>query len=100
MMKVEQMINNRGNGAMNQFVITDDERNIRTFQSYRSMIVTVDYDNAVITIGQDYNYSRTTGKHRNIFFSDYVGMRELADLKALNKAIKDGCHGRFKVQMA
>jgi hypothetical protein len=90
MMHVEQMINSRGNGAMNQFVITDKEHNTTTFQSYNSMIVTVDDSNKTITIGEDYNYSRTTGKHRNIFFKDYTQFSELATLAELNKAIKKG----------
>lgn len=98
MMKVEQMINNRGNGAMNQFIITDTNKLV--FQSYSSMIVEIDYTNNVITIGNDYNYSTTTGKHRNIFFNDYAHMPELATLKGLEKAIKDGKYKEWTIRKA
>ena len=89
-MRVEQMINSRGNGAMNQFVITDGARVV--FQSYDSTIAEVDRENHTITIYPDYDYSRTTGKHRNIFFGDYVGMWELATLAGLRQAMKNGLY--------
>ena len=76
---VEQMINDRGNGAMNQFVIHDD--GLLMFQSYYSLIAVVDY-------------STTTGKHRNIFFRDYAYIPELATKKGIDKALKCGkCDG-------
>lgn len=96
MMKVEQMINDRGNGAMNQFVINGDGKTV--FQSYSSMIVELDYNTRTITIGKDYDYSRTTGKHRNIFFRDYARMSELATLDGLRKAIKAGSYGTWKIE--
>lgn len=89
-MRVEQLINSRGNGAMNQFVITDGARVV--FQSYDSTIAEVDRDNLTITIYPDYDYSRTTGKHRNIFFEDYAGMQELATLAGLRGAMKRGLY--------
>lgn len=95
-MKVEQMINSRGNGAMNQFIITDTNKLV--FQSYQSMIIELDYTNNVMTIGKDYNYSTTTGKHRNIFFNDYAYMPELATLKGLEKAIKDGEYKEWTIK--
>ena len=97
-MKVEQMINSRGNGAMNQFIITDTNKLV--FQSYNSMIVELDYANNVITIGDDYNYSVTTGKHRNIFFNDYANMPELATLKGLEKAIESGSYNGWTIRKA
>ena len=45
---VEQMINDRGNGAMNQFVIHDG--NLLMFQSYSSLIAVVNYDTREIAI--------------------------------------------------
>ena len=84
------MINDKGNGAMNQFVLYGDGKIV--FQSYSSMIAEIDEQNDTITIGADWNYSRTTGKHRNIFFRDYARIRGLADTKALQKAIKDGSY--------
>lgn len=98
MMKVEQMINSRGNGAMNQFVIEGEGKLV--FQSYSSMIAEIDYNSNTITIGSDWDYSRTTGKHRNIFFSDYANLSGLADKKGLQKAIDEGSYKGFTVQMA
>lgn len=96
-MKVEQMINNNGNGAMNQFVIRDGQRIF--FQSYRSTIAMVDYENNVVLIYPDYDYSRTTGKHRNIFFADYAHLAGLASLEELRKAIKAGTYNGYTVKM-
>ena len=90
--RVEQMINNNYNPAANQFVIRGDGRMI--FQSYDSIIAVVDYNNKTIELGEDWNYSRTTGKHRNIFFEKYVRIPELATLEGVRKALKNGmCNG-------
>ena len=94
-MKVEQLINDRGNGAMNQFVISGDGKLI--FQSYNSMIAEVNYNTNTITIGKDWDYSVTTSKHRNIFFRDYAKMSKLSTKDGLKKAIKDGVCNNFKV---
>lgn len=94
-MKVEQMINDRGNGAMNQFVISGEGKMI--FQSYNSMIAEVDYNDKVITFGKDWDYSVTTGKHRNIFFRDYASFNDLTTKKGVEKAIKDGYCDGFRV---
>ena len=95
---VEQMINDRGNGAMNQFVIHDG--NALIFQSYSSLIAVVDYDTNEITLGEDWDYSVTTGKHRNIFFRDYANISDLATKKGIEKALKNGICGRWKVKTA
>lgn len=90
--KVEQMINDRGNGAMNQFVIYADGKII--FQSYDSIIATVDKANKTVTLGSDWDYSVTTGKHRNIFFRDYANIPDLASKKGIQDALKNGlCNG-------
>ena len=96
--KVEQMINDRGNGAMNQFVIYADGKVI--FQSYNSIIAVVDKANKTIELGENWDYSVTTGKHRNIFFRDYVYLPDLAisaviTTKILEQAVKfvgDECY--------
>ena len=92
---VEQMINDRGNGAMNQFVLRGDNKII--FQSYDSTIAIVDRDDNTVTIFPDWDYSVTTGKHRNIFFRDYAYISDLASKKGIEKALKDGICGRWKV---
>lgn len=90
--RVEQMINNNNNPAANQFVINGEGKKI--FQSYDSIIAVVDYNNKTIELGEDWNYSRTTGKHRNIFFYDYVNMPDLASADGIRKALKNGlCNG-------
>ena len=90
--RVEQMINNNNNPAANQFVIYGEGKKI--FQSYDSIIAVVDYNNKTIELGEDWNYSRTTSKHRNIFFTDYVNMPDLGTLEGVRKALKNGlCNG-------
>ena len=90
--RVEQMINDRGNGAVNQFVLHVGNKLI--FQSYDSIIATVDKTEKTVVLGRDWNYSRTTGKHRNIFFSDYANIPDLASLDGISKALKNGlCNG-------
>lgn len=90
--RVEQMINDRGNGAMNQFVIYADGKVI--FQSYNSIIAVVDKMNKTVELGNDWDYSVTTGKHRNIFFRDYANIPDLASKKGILDALKNGlCNG-------
>lgn len=90
--RVEQLINDRGNGAMNQFVIYADSKKI--FQSYDSIIAVVDYANKTVTLGRNWNYSKTTGKHRNIFFRDYANIPDLASSKGILDTLKNGlCNG-------
>lgn len=89
---VEQMINDRGNGAMNQFIIHDGA--LLMFQSYDSLIAVVDRQNRTVFVGSDWDYSVTTGKYRNIFFRDYAYIPELATKKGIDKALKYGkCDG-------
>lgn len=98
MMKVEQMINDRGNGAMNQFVLRDGNKIV--FQSYDSTIAEVDHEAKTIVLGKHWDYSVTTNKHRNIFFRDYVYMPQLATKKALQNAINDGRFGGYTIKLA
>ena len=97
-MKVEQLINDRGNGAVNQFVISTD--NTLTFQSYDSTIAVVDYYAKVIAIYPNWDYSKTTGKHRNIFFRDYAHISELATKKGIEKALAERKCGEWIVLTA
>lgn len=94
---VEQMINDRGNGAMNQFVIHDG--NLLMFQSYSSLIAVVNYDTREIILGSDWDYSVTTGKHRNIFFKDYAYISDLSTKKGIEKALKNGICGKWSVKL-
>ena len=97
-MRVQQMVNSRGNMVNNQFVI--DNGAVLTFQSYRSQIADVDYNNKVVTIYEDYDYSNTTNKYHNLFFEKYANLSGLANISELRKALKSGSHGAWKVVMA
>ena len=97
-MKVEQMINDRGNGAVNQFVLTVG--NTIAFQSYDSLIATVDRDAKIVTLFPAWNYSKTTGKHRNIFFRDYANIPDLASVDGIRKAFKNGLCNGWTIRMA
>lgn len=65
------MTSRNGNKIANQFVITSNDGNVITFQSYASEIATIDWNHRTITIGRDWDYSTTTGKYRNLFFDEY-----------------------------
>ena len=85
-MKVRNMKNNNGNTVPNQFIIEDGQK--VTFQSYNSTIATIDYKNAIIYIGCDWDYSRTTNKYRNMFFNEF-GFYEIASTKEIRKALEN-----------
>lgn len=62
-MKVEQF------HVKNQFVLTDDEGN-SFFQSYNSIIAKIDRRGSVELDEYYWDYSRTTGKYRNLFLGE------------------------------
>lgn len=96
MLEVSNLINDNGNAAANQFVISDGKKTV--FQSYRSRIackkngyggtVTI-VPEAVCPIGETLQSSNTTRKHLYIFLRNHCGMciYNIDDLKA---AIKNG----------
>ena len=86
-MKVTNMTNGRGRKVPNQFIITDG--NVYTFQSYNSVVAVVDFDNSIITLGYDWNYSTTTSRYRNKFF-ETLGLDEMSDTASIKEAIKNG----------
>jgi hypothetical protein len=53
----------------NQFIITDDNRN-QVFQSYDSIICRRDADGTVTLDDKYWDYSKTTGKYRNMFLDE------------------------------
>lgn len=57
------------NQTKNQFVITD-ENGTRFFQSYNSIICKIEKGNKVTLDERFWNYSKTTGKYRNIFLGE------------------------------
>ena len=63
-MKVQNMTNNNGNDIPNQFIIRDKDKT--TFESYSSIIAI--RKNGVLTLDtNNWDYSRTTSKYRNVF---------------------------------
>jgi len=65
--KVQNMTSNNGNKVANQFVIYTDTGSI--FQSYNSTIVKLDSGKTYLDINK-WDYSKTTGKYRNIFLNE------------------------------
>jgi hypothetical protein len=67
-MKIEQMRGNNG-PVKNQFVIWTDEGCY--FQSYNAIIAFRPLNGEPIQLDSNYwNYSKTTGKYRNLFLSE------------------------------
>lgn len=88
-MKVQNISNKNGRKVPNQFIIRDDATSRTIFQSYDSMIATINYQSNTITLGEDWDYSRTTGRYRNQFFNEQ-GFSDLASTKGLMEALKTG----------
>lgn len=93
-MIVDNMTSPNGNKVANQFIIDDGHRTV--FQSYESTIAVINRDNMTIEIHPSWDYSRTTGKYKNIFF-DECNLHELASKAGLVKAMKEGRAYGFKV---
>ena len=70
-LKVRNMMSNNGNLIPNQFIIWTDEG--KYFQSYDSIIVFIDNNGKVFLDENDWDYSRTTGKYRNVFLGEHIG---------------------------
>ena len=64
--KVKNLENN-GRSIPNQFLIyyTENGKNYKVFQSYKSMILKFEND-ILVEVGAIWNYSQTTGKYRNL----------------------------------
>lgn len=80
-MRIENMRSTRGNQVPNQFIIYTDQG--RYFKSYNSLIVFEPYSGKT-QLGNDWDYSTTTGKYRNLFLGE--------DKKATERKIKDGTY--------
>ena len=80
-LKIINVVNN-GRSVANQHIVryTDNGKLIKIFQSYNSMIIKW-INGEIMEVGGDWNYSKTTGKYRNIL----SGM----DKKAFEKMLKD-----------
>ena len=65
--RVQNMVSNKGNKIANQFIIYTDNGSI--FQSYNSTIVKIDSGKTYLD-KNTWDYSKTTGKYRNIFLNE------------------------------
>lgn len=86
MMTVRNMVSPRTDREVaNQFIIEGDGKTI--FQSYNSTIAVIDWNEHTVKIGEDWNYSNTTGKYRNAFFHDN-DFSDMADTTRIRKVMK------------
>jgi len=67
-MRVENIRTPAGNRAVNQFIIRDSS--VTYFQSYGTIIAKRDNFGRVYLDQNFWDYSRTTGKYRNIFLHE------------------------------
>ena len=82
---VQQLINDNGNPAANQFIIKTKKATY--FQSYDSVVCKLDGVNIVLSTNWD--YSNTTRKHLYMFMRQN-GYYNLSSAKEVRNAIKDG----------
>lgn len=80
-LKVQNVYNN-GREVPNQFELFYEENNkyYKIFQSYSSMIIKWE-NGIIIEVGSDWDYSRTSGKYRNLL----TGMNKKEFEKMLKK---------------
>lgn len=81
--RVESMQSRNGNDVPNQFIIYADYGVM--FRSYGSNIAFKPYDENILYLGEDWDYSKTTGKYRNEFLG--YGVAELRARIADGRAI-------------
>ena len=93
-MRVQNMRSDKGNVITNQFIIEDGNKIV--FQSYDSMIVTIDHIAETITLGKNWDYSKTTGKYRNKFLSQYFDIA-LGTKAGLEYWIEQGKIGNYYI---
>lgn len=86
-MKVENLINDLGNSANNQVVVTIN--GVRTFFSYGTPICKKNLKTKVLTIGKSYRYSKTTMKHLCIYLRDYEG-KNVRSINDVDRLIEQG----------
>jgi hypothetical protein len=65
---VKNLLSSRGNPVPNQFVITGPDG--RLFKSYNSNIAFIPSHGGPIELGENWDYSNTTGKYRNQFLRE------------------------------
>ncbi len=87
-MKIENMVSSSGNKVANQFILKGYIHNGVegvAFQSYDSIIAFESYKDGSVVLDEKYwDYSKTTGKYRNIFLMETKAETE--------KKIKNGTY--------
>ena len=86
-MKIENLTSAKGNNIANQFKIA--AKNKTYFQSYNSVVASIDKTTGKVELYQDWDYSKTTSKYLYRFLAEY-GHKELNNKKAVEAAIKQG----------
>ena len=85
-MKISNFTNSKGNKVANQFIINDSEFTL--FQSYDSVIIKTTFEDGkrVVYLYSNYwDYSKTTGKYRNLFLGEN---KKATELKIKNNIYK------------
>lgn len=88
-MKVRNLEGGSGRAVVNQFVIEDDNRKV--FQSYDSVVAEAKWhtDFCEVSIGYDWDYSRTTSKYFKIFLMDEVRFTD-KEVEQIKKELRKG----------
>ena len=79
------MTNDEYRGIMNHFIMEDDKK--RVFQSYQSIVAI--WKDRKLTLGHDWDYSKTTMKHLNRFIREETSLN-IQGAKEIRKAIENG----------
>ena len=85
-MKISNFTNSKGNKVTNQFIINDSEFTL--FQSYDSVIIKTTFEDGKRVVYLDsyyWDYSKTTGKYRNLFLGEN---KKTTELKIKNNIYK------------
>lgn len=78
--------------APNQIVIFENDKNkygLRVFQSYNSIIAVYDLDDGSLTLGHDWDYSKTTVRWLLKFLNDWTNFTGYNSAN-IRKAIESG----------
>ena len=87
-MKIAQLENHSGNAWANQFVISFEKYRIDILQSYKSLVVMIDKNEKHVTLGEDWDYSKTTLRAVVKFLNDYADIE--TNTAEIRKALKSG----------
>lgn len=94
-MRVQNLINAKGNAVANQFVISEEKDGnpyLIVFQSYTSTVcmILIEEDKAVVKFGKNWDFSKTTIRNLLIFLSQYPITKKFTSSKDIKKAIEEG----------